>query len=118
SDYGYTPNPELKGWTNDHPFPPEIEVASPYLARRRDRLEQQVRQAFATAAAKLDGDERRREAFDAWTQESRDFLREAPSGWAFAPLSVVAEPARKPKAARKAADKPAPADSQAAAAVV
>ena len=33
-DYGYTPNPDLKGWTNDHPFPPEIEVDSPYLQRR------------------------------------------------------------------------------------
>ena len=33
TDYGYTPNPELKGWSNDHPFPPEIEVESPYLKR-------------------------------------------------------------------------------------
>src|SRR5690348_5616801 len=24
-DYDYTPNPALKGWSNDHPFPPEIE---------------------------------------------------------------------------------------------
>ena len=31
TDYGYTPNPDLKGLTNDHPFPPEIEVDSPYL---------------------------------------------------------------------------------------
>ena len=27
-DYGYTPNPDLEGFTNDHPFPPEIEVES------------------------------------------------------------------------------------------
>ena len=37
-DYDYTPNPELKGWSNDHPFPPEIEVESPYLKRRREQL--------------------------------------------------------------------------------
>ena len=33
-DYEYTPNPELKGWSNDHPWPPEIVVDSPALARR------------------------------------------------------------------------------------
>ena len=40
-DYGYTPNPDLKGWDNDHPFPPEIEVDSPYLKGRiaKDRSE-------------------------------------------------------------------------------
>jgi len=34
ADYGYTPNPELKGFNNDYPFPPEIEVESPYLKQR------------------------------------------------------------------------------------
>ena len=33
ADYGYTPNPELKGWNNDYPFPPEIKVACPYQSR-------------------------------------------------------------------------------------
>ena len=40
-DYDYTPNPELKGWSNDHPFPPEIEVESPYLKRRREQLQRE-----------------------------------------------------------------------------
>ena len=35
-DYGYTPNPELRGFSNDHPFPPEIEVGEP-LPSRPDR---------------------------------------------------------------------------------
>ncbi|MFT3880939.1 MAG: PSD1 and planctomycete cytochrome C domain-containing protein [Gemmatales bacterium] len=41
-DYGYTPNPDLKGWSNDHPFPPEIEVESKYLKRRMDKLEDRM----------------------------------------------------------------------------
>src|SRR6266446_4845726 len=38
-DYDYTPNPDLKGWSNDHPFPPEIEVESAYLRRRLAKLQ-------------------------------------------------------------------------------
>lgn len=42
SDYGYTPNPDLRGYRNDYPFPPEIEVVSDALVReqreRRGRL--------------------------------------------------------------------------------
>ena len=37
ADYGYTPNPDLRGLTNDYPFPPEIEVESPYLKRAAAR---------------------------------------------------------------------------------
>ena len=37
-DYDYTPNPEFAGFTNDHPFPPEIEVLNPHLLRRQVRL--------------------------------------------------------------------------------
>ena len=36
-DYNYTPNPDLRGFSNDHPFPPEIEVESPYLKRQNHR---------------------------------------------------------------------------------
>jgi hypothetical protein len=42
SDYGYTPNPELKGWSNEHPFPPEIEVPSPFLQARKKDFEDQL----------------------------------------------------------------------------
>ncbi|MFO0906893.1 MAG: DUF1549 domain-containing protein [Isosphaeraceae bacterium] len=39
ADYGYTPNPDLPGWTNDHPWPPEIVVESPAARHRIERLE-------------------------------------------------------------------------------
>jgi hypothetical protein len=34
ANYGYTPEPELEGVNNDSPFPPEIEVESPWLKNR------------------------------------------------------------------------------------
>ena len=37
ADYGYTPNPELRGCSNEHPFPPEIEVESRWLLDKAAR---------------------------------------------------------------------------------
>ena len=55
ADYGYTPNPELKGWNNDYPFPPEIEVTSPYLARRAEKLREEIHEVAKAAAAAAPG---------------------------------------------------------------
>ena len=49
TDYTYTPNPELAGWTNDSPFPPELVFESPYLKHRRDALLHQVDARLADA---------------------------------------------------------------------
>ncbi|HEY2587215.1 MAG TPA: PSD1 and planctomycete cytochrome C domain-containing protein [Tepidisphaeraceae bacterium] len=80
-DYQYTPNPDLKGFSNDHPFPPEIVVDSPYLHARQDRL---VKQLDALAA---DDAARDAEAFNAWRDQTESFLNENPSGWI--PLKTV-----------------------------
>jgi hypothetical protein len=88
SDYGYTPNPELKGWSNDHPFPPEIEVASPYLERRRDLIKRQVDEVLTTASARLTADEGRRGDFEAWQAASLEYLKCRPDGWAVPPAEV------------------------------
>ena len=62
SDYGYTPNPELKGWTNDYPFPPEIEVASPYLERvATPAARTRIQQVVATPPLESEG-----APFEAW----------------------------------------------------
>ena len=61
NDYTYTPNPDLKGWSNDHPFPPEITVDSPYLHQRLERLEQRI--AELESKAKWKTDAQRRAAF-------------------------------------------------------
>jgi hypothetical protein len=80
-DYAYTPTPELKGYGNDHPFPPEIQVDSPYLQTRIARLQQKVDTIHAAAAAKLKADEQRQAEFEDWCRESRKFLKEWPHGW-------------------------------------
>ena len=41
-DYDYTPNPDLPGWSNDHPWPPEIFVESPALQRRDQKLKEEA----------------------------------------------------------------------------
>lgn len=74
ADYGYTPNPDLKGYNNDYPFPPEMIVESPSLRRRIERLRGEVR-----AAAERSKPER--SAFDAWRGEILAFLKANPSGW-------------------------------------
>ncbi|WP_197490806.1 PSD1 and planctomycete cytochrome C domain-containing protein [Planctomyces sp. SH-PL62] len=73
NDYDYTPNPELKGWSNDHPFPPEIEVESRYLKDRRDRLMDELRQVASAHADPV--------ALDAWFDQARSTLEAETSGW-------------------------------------
>lgn len=80
SDYAYTPNPDLKNFTNDHPFPPEIEVDSPYLQKRRQRL---VAEFAALRPAPDDA------AIAAWRAESLAFLQRAPTGWETPPVSAT-----------------------------
>jgi hypothetical protein len=72
ADYGYTPNPDLRGWTNDHPFPPEIEVESEYLKGRIDRLNRQLAALRPTASGPK---------YEAWKKEIGAFVRASPTGW-------------------------------------
>ncbi|MBV9125914.1 MAG: PSD1 domain-containing protein [Planctomycetes bacterium] len=87
-DYQYTPNPELKGWTNDHPFPPELEVESPYLQRRQEQFRQRLAEVHARARARLKTEPGQQAAFEQWRQESLAFLKQWPDGWAV-PLPEV-----------------------------
>ncbi|WP_435021892.1 PSD1 and planctomycete cytochrome C domain-containing protein [Tundrisphaera sp. TA3] len=82
SDYNYSPNPDLKGFTNDHPFPPELEVESPYLQRRIAADDRRIAELLDLASAKLDQDPAKLSAFQAWRDEVRAFLDRNPTGWA------------------------------------
>ena len=73
NDYTYTPNPDLKGWSNDHPFPPEIEVESPYLQVRKERFRKRIREFVA---ANVDKQE-----LAAWLKTARSFLGGHSTGW-------------------------------------
>jgi Protein of unknown function (DUF1553)/Protein of unknown function (DUF1549)/Planctomycete cytochrome C len=79
-DYNYTPNPELRGFSNDHPFPPEIEVESPYLKRRIAKLDGQIRNLLASnPAGRKD-----------WVDGTRAFLDHERTGWE-TPEAIVEE---------------------------
>jgi hypothetical protein len=83
-DYDYTPNPDLKGFSNDHPFPPEILLDSPYLHRRLDRLSKEQNALLASVENGPAKPQRRtwEPQFKAWAQESEAFLKQWSSGWA------------------------------------
>jgi Protein of unknown function (DUF1553)/Protein of unknown function (DUF1549)/Planctomycete cytochrome C len=81
ADYKYTKNTDLKGYGNDHPFPPEIEVESPYLLKRIATLTANSEKIAQAAFAKHDA-----QHFSAWQKSLRDFQQTHPAGWA--PLSV------------------------------
>ena len=81
ASYGYTPNEELKGWTNNHPFPPEIEVDSPYLRERLQRLRQRMANTALAAWRDAVAAPQRRAALLDWLQRSRELLQNNPTGW-------------------------------------
>lgn len=66
---------ELKGWSNDHPFPPEILVDSPYLKKRLEKVEKRMNESAASAVKAKPAE------FEAWKKEASSFLKANPSGW-------------------------------------
>ena len=102
SDYSYTPNPDLRGYNNEYPFPPEIWVGSDALHRRIERLTEQVRQTALDSGLALERDPGARGPFDAWRTEVRDLLARDEAGWqVLKPSATSAEPTTKGKKARK-----------------
>jgi hypothetical protein len=79
----FLPNPDLKGWTDHHPFPPEIEVQSAYRERRRRRFEAERESIARNAWEKVAAAERL-----SWKTAMRGFLDTHPSGW----MTPEAEP--------------------------
>ncbi len=81
-DYGYTPNPDLKGTTNDSPFSPEIYVTSPYLLQRIAK-EQSLKQdaAVASVAQARRGDGTATRELAEWIKQASAFVVAHPDGW-------------------------------------
>jgi hypothetical protein len=95
-DYQFTPNKDLEGWSNEHPFPPELEVASPYQARRGKRLRAELASRLGVATVALEKNAGRTAEFSQWKQEITRYLRVHPDGWArLATLGVEAAKHRK-----------------------
>ncbi|MFM9057803.1 MAG: DUF1553 domain-containing protein [Planctomycetaceae bacterium] len=91
SYYDSSPEPELKGFNNDHPFPPEIEVESPWLAKELSRTRRRIGETLAKAASGVRSDAQAGEALARWEGEVAAFLATHPDGWAAA-LEPDAEP--------------------------
>ncbi len=89
-DYNYTPNPDLRGWSNDHPFPPERVVESQALKERIQLLNGAAHALLDTAGREIMADAAKRGAFEQWRNEVTEFLKSNPSGWA-APAPAVTE---------------------------
>lgn len=97
SDYSYTPNPDLKGWSNEHPFPPEIQVESPALQQRLETL--RVKTAGVIQSLTPESSSQ-----NAWKSEILAFLTKNPRGWETpTPKVIVEDP--KPKTANGATPK-------------
>jgi hypothetical protein len=90
-DYTYTPEPELKGYTNDSPFPPEIEVDSPYLKARQARLTGACRDVVSAVAERIAADPAATAAARAWAAGVSALVASDPAGWTALPI-VDAKP--------------------------
>ncbi len=86
ADYGYTPNPDLKGYNNDSPFPPEIKVDSPYLIDRISRQRARIADIAAHAVAGQNNDSLAQ--LGSWIKGSQGFLAKHPDGWELPPPTV------------------------------
>ena len=87
--YGYTPEPELVGINNDSPFPPEIEVESPWMKRELARTQAELDRHLADAAKRLAADFAAQQAQAAWEQRVAPFLASHADGW-LAPAVIAA----------------------------
>ncbi|QDT09107.1 DUF1553 domain-containing protein [Planctomycetes bacterium K23_9] len=78
SSYGYTPNPDLAGFNNNYPFPPEMRVESP-ASKAEIRYLQNERSAKLLAelgSQTIESDE-----FRLWAKSLTQTLQQYPNGW-------------------------------------
>src|SRR6476661_8953051 len=79
ADYGYTPNPDLRGFNNDYPFPPELLVTNQAVLRRDVKLRGELKQLVNDTARGLDP--AAKEVFHDWKESLRANLKDFPDGW-------------------------------------
>lgn len=82
SDYRYTPNPDLKGWNNNKPFPPE------HLGPNR-ALNAEINRKFAQAIELLASRPLEPSRTDDWKSQILPFVIDHPQGWQT--LEITAE---------------------------
>ncbi len=81
ADYGYTREPELTGYTNEYPFPPEIQVESPWLKKRYVAAKQALDSHLTSSLERLATDAPTLAALEAWEASLAPYLKVRPDGW-------------------------------------
>jgi hypothetical protein len=81
SHYGYTPEAELRGFDNEHPFPPEIQVASPWLEKQVAGARRVLASQLDSAIDRLAADPQGVAAQADWESKTAAFLATHPDGW-------------------------------------
>ena len=76
ADYAYTPEPELKGVGNDHPFFPEVRSKNAY----RTKKDAEYRAELASFYAKSLAATKNLNDFAAWQKDIATFLADRPTG--------------------------------------
>ena len=76
ADYNYTPEPELKGVGNDHPFYPEVRSKNAYLSKKDAEFRAQLASFYEKTLAELKDPS----DFAAWKKDIASFLAEHPTG--------------------------------------
>ncbi len=89
ADAAYARNPELAGFGNEHPFPPEIEVESSYLLAQKKRAEGELAAHLRSTRERLAKDSKTKADLDQWISEARTFVERNPRGWEMPPLSAA-----------------------------
>ena len=103
ADYGYTPEPELKGINNDSPFPPEIEVENPYYLKQLNQSKNELAAHLKATSAANAKDPKISASISVWAKATGEFLANHPDGWiATKPESASIVKGGKPIDKRKA----------------
>lgn len=88
SNYSYTPNPDLQGFNNDYPFPPELRVDSQSAKAEIEALQRERDHLLAQAIQAASFDQK---ALQKWVDSTAKFINEYKTGWKILkPDSVVA----------------------------
>jgi hypothetical protein len=109
ADYGSSPELGLEGFNNESPFPPELQVESPWLVKELAHTRKELADAVARSAAAIANDPAARDALARWDSGIRSFLASHPDGWV-APRPEPETPREPPAepSARTTDAKPAP----------
>ena len=100
ADYNYTPEPELKGVGNDHPFYPEVRTKNAY----RSKKDAEFRAELASLYTKTLAEQKDATDFSTWQKDIASFLSAHPTGLLF-PAGTFFLKAAPPAAPAKMATK-------------